>query len=215
MSRNIIIKLFLFSLIIGAVPQYGICANKETSDAKVKDVITNFCTAEFNGERDARFNYAKYSQNYKKNCKQIGTGDDEPSCKGIISLTGDLLYIVDSFIIKNVSIKGNSATATVDFDRLAYTEGLGFDARKIIPDIKGSDIVQYNLKKIKGRWWIYDPPLPRVSLKAIINEYEVYLQIHSKKKQDITDSQKSYFNKIEENLNILKSLSSDQSNQTK
>jgi hypothetical protein len=215
MSRNIIIKLFLFSLIIGAVPQYGICANKETSDAKVKDVITNFCKAEFEGERDARYEYAKYSQSYKKKCKQIGTGENEPSCTGVISLNGDMLYVVDSFSINNILVNDSTATVEVIFYRLASTEGLGFYERKIIPDTKQDDLVKYHLKKINGRWWISDPPLPRVSVKAMTDEYEGYLKIRGSKKQDMTESQKANFKKIDENLNILRSLSLDQSNQTK
>jgi hypothetical protein len=72
------------------------------------------------------------------------------------------LYVVGSYQVRDVKVEQGRGTATVVYKRLARQEEAS-DSPKIIPDYKEVDAVELKLVKRGDRWWVFDPPLPRVT----------------------------------------------------
>ena len=129
-----------------------------------------FCKNEFTGAVSAaRFNYAK--QSHAEEMEAEIQGGAPPH------LGADPIVIVSTYCIVGVYPEKDGYKGKVIFERLAFTRGSGNDVnnnpnppREIIPEYSESDETEYNLKKIDGRWFIYEPLAMRVSIAAI-NKY--------------------------------------------
>lgn len=138
-----------------------------------KGVLELFCQHEFVGEGNVRRDlYAAYSPSRAKEVESSEYGGE------IVVLDGDPIIIVSTYCIVGIKSNESAAKGTVVYERLAYTRGLGNDVnynpnppREIIPEYKESEEVDYDLKKINGRWYVYDPPVMRVSLAAVDRYY--------------------------------------------
>lgn len=181
----------------------GAITNPPDVDA-VKKVAETYCQADFNGVPDIRSNLAKFSTKRARMEKKR-----DPELQGmVIAFEADQILIVDSYQLQNVAVDGNRAVVTVAYDRLAKTSGSGLPGRKIIPDHVKLEIVEIHLVLNKGRWLILDPPLPRISIKALIQYYEDYAArmerwIHTER---ASDPQKHNYEEIIDDLKILKNL---------
>ncbi len=98
----------------------------------------------------------------------------------------------------------------VRFKMLARTEEYGDEKRKIIPEYKENDIVRYELERIGGSWFVVDPPLPRVSQKALIEYYKALILSMGGDnwliRNDVKESQKNYYLKLKGDFEIIQKL---------
>lgn len=81
----------------------------------------------------------------------------------------DKLCVVDGFEIISIKIENSKAIVDVAFQEYACRESK--DCYYSIPLIKTNkkNVEKYILEYKKGRWWIHDPPIPRISRKAMID----------------------------------------------
>ena len=180
-------------------------ANELENQDSARELAERFCRAEFMGVDDIRFDIVKYSR------KQILLEKKrDPEFRGMAKFwDNDPLFVVASYQITDVSVKRDHAIATIVYKRLARTEGDGIFKRKLIPDSLGHDIMKLALIYDGSKWWVLDPPIPRISLEAIIRYHESHLTMLGDdwlQRPDISKSQKQSYHKLQENLQILESL---------
>jgi hypothetical protein len=180
-------------------------ANELANLDSAREFAEKFCRAEFMGVEDIRLDIAKYSRK-----QMLWEKKRDPESRGMVKFwDNDPLFVVASYQIAHVSVKKDRAIATIVYKRLARTEGDGVLKRKLVPDRMAHDIVRLHLIYDGSTWWVLDPPIPRVSLEAIIRYHKNHLDRLGDdwvKRPDISDGQKQYYRKLQENLQILKSL---------
>jgi hypothetical protein len=179
-----------------------------TEDVIVQNFMESFCRAEFEGEEKGtgiRLHTVKYSK--KRYSEEKKT---DPDFEGkVIYLKSSSLYVVGSYRVVAVEVKNNRAIATVEYYRLARTKGGRTLNRQLIPDCNERDIVTYNLIYQNKKWWIYDPPLPRVSPEAMIDEFKENLKIMGDDylvRPGLSEVQREGYRKLQNDLKILEGL---------
>jgi hypothetical protein len=167
-------KIFLFKFFVFVIILMISACNVDTSNSskaekEAKKTVESFIQAEFNGIEDARSEFVIFSPKRK-----IQEGKRE--FKGLVNeLQYDPLIIVDSYRIMDIKVFNNRAETTVFFTSLAKTKGVGF-TRKIISVHREKDMMKIDLVYENNRWWVIDPPLPRVSLRAMIEKFKAILK---------------------------------------
>jgi hypothetical protein len=87
--------------------------------------------------------------------------------------SGEPVFIVDTYEIVKIDVRGNRATATISYTRLGrIMNGMGTLHAAVIPDKKINDLVTLNLVFAKSKWWVLDPPPPRISRDVLVLDYE-------------------------------------------
>ncbi len=178
--------------------------------ATVLSFMQAFCAAEFNGGLEnwgIRWDAVKFS---KKREREEKATDPDFERKAIKPGTSPM-FIVASYQIVSASVKNNRATAVVDYYRLARTETVRRLTlhERIIPDCKKHEIVTYHLIMQDNRWWLFDPPLARVSLEAITRYFQnllAHLGPDWPKRPEISDAQREYYRNHQNDLKILGKL---------
>jgi hypothetical protein len=180
-------------------------ANELANQDSARELAERFCRAEFMGVDDIRFDIAKYSRK-----QMLLEKKRDPEFRGMAKFwDNDPLFVVASYQITAVSVKRNHAIATIVYNRMARTEGDGVLKRKLIPNSLENDIIRLNLIYNGSSWWVFDPPIPRISLEAIIRYHKSDLNRLGDdwlKRPDISEGQKQHYRKLQENLQILESL---------
>lgn len=204
---RLLIKMIVFSLCILNLFNIVYANPKDTSQyLSVKWVVEEYCLAEFNGDRYIRQDLATYS---RKRLMEEKKKNPELIAYDIMSWEGDPLYVVSAFKILDIKIEKKKAVVTVEYFRLAKTEGFGHLDRKIIPDYNEHDIMTLNLIYEKGKWKIIDPPLPRISKDALLRFFKKEKEEDEKyivgKPTTSKEQMQGYF-KIKENIEILEKL---------
>lgn len=170
----------------------------------VRIVAEKFCYADFEGDPDIRMDIAKYTASRRKEESR-----KDPELLGkVIAFEADPIFVVKSFEITNILVERNTAVVTVVFYRIAKSMGSGLPGRKIITDALKQDVVNLKLIHDQEKWWILDPPIPRVSAKALHQFYKDRIDsmadwIFTKQASDF---QKNNYEEMRKTLEILKSL---------
>lgn len=170
----------------------------------VRIVAEKFCYADFEGDPDIRMDIAKYTTSRRKEESRI-----DPELLGkVIAFEADPIIVVKSFEITNIIVEKNTAVVTVVFDRIAKSMGSGLPGRKIIADDLKQDVVTLQLIRDQEKWWILDPPIPRVSIKALHQFYKDRIDSMAEWifTKQASDSQKNNYEEMNKILEILKSL---------
>ena len=170
-----------------------------------RELVEKFCRAEFMGVQDIRLDIAKYSRKQRAWEKKR----DSESRGMVKHWDNDPLFVVESYQITDVSVKKTRAIATIVYKRLARTEGDGVLKRKLVPDRTVHDRVRLHLIYDGSTWCVFDPPIPRVSLEALIEYNRNTLNRLGSdwlERSDISEAQKQYYRKDQENLQILNRL---------
>lgn len=202
-------KIIVLGLVVLGLSRITHADSKDSpQDALVRVVVDEYCRAELNGNEAIRQDLATYS---RKRLIEEKKRNPELVAYQIISWEGDPLYVVSGFKVLDIKIEKKSVVASVDYTRLARTEGIGHLERKIIPDYKEHDVLSVNLVFEKGKWKILDPPQPRVSKEALLSfyknekkEFEEYVINNPKAKP--SEPQKKGYVKVKETLEILEKL---------
>jgi hypothetical protein len=194
---NILLALLNFSQI------FALDELKKIDSAR--ELVEKFCRAEFMGVQDIRLDIAKYSRKQRAWEKKR-----DSEFRGMVKYwDNDPLFVVESYQIADVSVKKTRAIATIVYKRVARTEGDGVLKRKLIPDRTTHDRVRLHLIYDGSTWWVFDPPIPRVSLETLIEDYRNTLNRLGSdwlERSDISEAQKQYYRKDQENLQILNNL---------
>jgi hypothetical protein len=162
-------------LVIGMASSFGHADSSSTTN-KTKAVgaqraAEQFCQAEFAGIVDIRQSLVRYSPTRRDLEKA-----KDPELEGlVISIEADPVFVVDSYRITEVTV-GKRATATILYRRLARSQGEGLPGRELVPDCRNEDSVKLTLQYAKGRWYIIDPPPPRISREVLIEYYQNSVQ---------------------------------------
>ncbi|OQW42500.1 MAG: hypothetical protein A4S08_11705 [Proteobacteria bacterium SG_bin4] len=170
----------------------------------VRIVAEKFCYADFEGDPDIRMDIAKYTTSRRKEESR-----KDPELLGkVIAFEADPIFVVKSFEITNIIVEKNTAVVTVVFDRIAKSMGSGLPGRKIIADDLKQDVVKLQLIRDQEKWWILDPPIPRVSIKALHQFYKDRIDSMAEWifTKQASDSQKNNYEEMNKILEILKSL---------
>lgn len=155
-------------------------------------LVEEYCEAEYNGVQDMRLKVAKVTA--AQNDSARGPAPTEGKKAGrVINFSADPLIVVDSYQIKAVSTGAARAEATVVFRRLANCDVTR--KRTYVADRNGRDTVTLSLEYDGSRWWIVDPPLPRVSKWALIEFSERIISSMTGivKAGKASDGQKKYY----------------------
>ena len=175
--------------------------DKNAQLAEARHAVESFCIAEFQGDEfNQRVELIKFSPaRQKKENKRTG-----PASPWVVFWDWDPFYIVSSYKILSVELKDDRGVATVEYRRMAKSKGEG----QIIPSEKARDIAKLDLIYDGKQWWIFDPPLPRISIKVLIEIYEQDLRTYDERwfKSASTEQRKTYAQK-QEALKVLMSLS--------
>lgn len=202
-----LLGVFLFFLI---TLNCEVVSHAQAQDKIVGDFVEGFCKAEFSGNSQIRLDVVKYNKK-----RYLAEKERDPNFAGkVLYWDNDPLFVVASYKLLGVKVAKDrkSAQATVAYKRLARTEGDGELKRKLIPDSIERDIVIFHLTYEDSRWWIFDPPSPRISLPAIVQYYKSTLETMGSnwlERPEISDAQKQSYRKLQHDLKILESLKSD------
>lgn len=202
-----LLGVFLFFLI---TLNCEVVSYAQAQDKIVSDFVEGFCQAEFSGNSQIRLDVVKYSKK-----RYLAEKKRDPDFVGkALYWDNDPLFVVASYKFLGVKVtKGKkSAQATVAYKRLARTEGDGELKRKLIPDSIERDIVIFHLIYEDSRWWISDPPPPRISLPAIVQYYKNTLETMGSnwlERAEISEAQKQSYWKLQLDLKILEGLKSN------
>ncbi|MBX3617115.1 hypothetical protein [Nitrosomonas sp.] len=170
----------------------------------VRIVAEKFCYADFEGDPDIRMDITKYTTSRRKEESR-----KDPELLGkVIAFEADPIFVVKSFEITNIIVEKNTAVVTVVFDRIAKSMGSGLPGRKIIADDLKQDVVTLQLIRDQEKWWILDPPIPRVSIKALHQFYKDRIDSMAEWifTKQASDSQKNNYEEMNKILEILRSL---------
>jgi hypothetical protein len=201
----IVVVFFVGELTVGAKPNEGELSNQS---AMVRRFMETFCRDEFNsksggeGIRQDTVRYTKKRHAEEKERDRIFEGK-------VVYLRSDPLYVVGSYWVKDVVIRRNGALVSVEYYRLARTEGHGDLSRQLIPDCFENEVVTYDLICQNNKWYILDPPLPRISPEAIVKDFRGTLQVMGDDwliRPGLSEVQRQGYRKLQNDLEILESL---------
>ena len=135
-----------------------------------KKIINAFLEAEFNGDQAFRVDNAMYSAKRKRAIKEKYS----PMIGEIFYWESETLCVVDGYEVTNIKTVDSKAIIDVTFQEFGCSEG--YSDIPLIRTNKKS-LVKYSLEYKKGRWWVYDPPIPRVSRKALIEYNDDHIRL--------------------------------------
>src|SRR5919201_1811744 len=186
------ITLILVVYVVFSIFSHVFAENELANQDSARELAERFCRAEFMGVEDIRFDIAKYSRK-----QMLLEKKRDPEFRGMAKFwDNDPLFVVASYQITAVSVKRNHAIATIVYNRMARTEGDGVLKRKLIPNSLENDIIRLNLIYNGSSWWVFDPPIPRISLEAIIRYHKSDLNRLGDdwlKRPDISEGQKQHY----------------------
>ncbi len=118
---------------------------------------------------------------------------------------GDQLCVVDSYEIKEIKIINQRAIIEVVFKEFAHTDGKkGYGDSPLIRTEKNNKET-YHLRYKNERWWIYDPPIPRVSRKALIEHNNDIIKLMKDWiNEEGSNVQKKYYHNLINTNDMLK-----------
>ena len=126
-----------------------------------------------------------------------------------MQLDASPLFVVKSYRVLKVQINGNMGVATIEYERVARSKGFGSSIRKLYIDHLKNEIVSIKLLYDGKRWWIIDPPPPRVSIDALFKFYKNKLdRLGSNWEQNpsLTNKQKLFYHNYLEAFGLLSKL---------
>jgi len=145
-------------------------------------LITTILDAEFNGDPLQRKNRVIWSK------APLYRGNSDCGCgfpNSYFSVNHNNSYIVSKWKIANSTFFDNEAYFDVYFYTIGYFwrqeeahPWLGYQVLPIMKPI--NELVQYQLKKMNGKWYLYDPSFPRIGIEAIIKDATILLNRHKK-----------------------------------
>lgn len=194
-SRLIISTLF----VLLTLPAFAEIS-KENRMREAKLAVESFCKSEYDGDEiDQRIKLIKYSPTREMKEKER-TG---PALAWVVFWDWDPFFIVSSYNIMSLDLTGDRGTAKVEYKIVAESKGEG---HFIVPQME-QDIVNLDLEYDGKQWWVIDPPLPKISIKAMIDLLEIDLHQISAWANGPSMEGRKIYNQKQAGLKMLKDLS--------
>lgn len=141
------------------------------------NLVNSFCVNEFNdnyrdADRDVLIRYSLKMENELRFSFKM-----KPDYIYEWYIESDPIFIVDSYKIQEIKQLDNThGYAFVNYHQLARSVGWGNDpgnniTRKLVKDVRDIQ-VKLNLEYDGKRWWIIDPPYPKVSYDVVLKFYQ-------------------------------------------
>jgi hypothetical protein len=158
------VKFFLIAILLMPSFLFGQSAAGPRHE-QVAKFVEEYCRREFNGERDFRVVHSKWDQEVLRRVREYN--DMEP---GYFNVLNDPIVIIDRFEIKRIDETKNQHSVTVMYHYLARTKGHGKDRSLVFEsgDMEKTLIWSFS----GGQFFIHNPVVTMVSLRAVIKEYE-------------------------------------------
>lgn len=184
----------------------ALACGDQGGEQAAKRTLQHFCT-EMNEGRLQVWEKSEKIVKFSPQREKLEKQRDSEFHGRVLSLLGDSLNVVTSYSLKELTVTGQRATALIVYERIAKTKGEGGLDRIILPD-KAKEEVVVQMVYEANQWWILDPPLPHVSLSALISTYEYELKQIDKIRNNpkISSAQKRQFAQYENELKTLKIL---------
>ena len=136
---------------------------------QARSTVEAYCQNEFSGnDPDTRERLIKFSP------KLVSQHKKEELDWTNIYVDSLEQVVVSSYKIGSINIFGGHATAIVVFKRLAHKKVT--NTVSYIVEQPHDETVTLNLIFFKDRWWVLDPPPPRISKDVLIEYYEATIK---------------------------------------
>lgn len=210
-----LVKRFCYIIFLLLIVSNAIATNVDVlRDAALK-VVSDFCQFEFSYNYDARHALMKMSSEYKAKADKLD------------AFPGDLqidhayeVYAIKAYKILDLTMSGNNAIAMVNYNVLAkrtdwmlhkYKDGVSWGEAIFVEYLKPNYIEKIHLTYDGKRWWVLDPPSPKISVEKIIAFLEDDMKVLEKHNPKIKIGQalpgpQDGYNEDQRNLTLLKKL---------
>lgn len=180
LRKNIVISVFFLLFVSNAS---SVPADDEMAKA-VKQTVETYCKIEYDGAWvEDRWAIIKLNPKREKAERKYRDITDT----AVFGLEHYPFIVVTSYNIREVSLLNPTrATAKVSYRRVAHSVGnAGSDWRHwhLVADRLDDDLVTLDLVFEKNKWWVLDPPPPRISKDFLLEYYEYKIK-HLKVEND-------------------------------
>lgn len=174
--------------------------------ASAREFLVWFCEAEYAGDSEIRLKSAVFSEE-KLRSERLR----DPLFEGkAFGWEADPLVVVTAFRLVTVEVMGLEANGQVEFDVVVSSVGDGEGVRRLLPG-NVREVVNFHLVQREGRWMVFDPPTPRVSLNFLTRFYEERVKRFERYvlPSKPSDGQLASYRRSVEALRLLRTLPSD------
>jgi len=191
--KHIALRLLFFTTVIfGLVaPQCRATASDEVSARTLSEA---FLQAEFEGGMDQRttlYDRVKMVPNSGNNIDYVITCENDP------------VILITNFRIAKITIHAMSALVEVRANVIGKTVTISLGRVKAVRLKKTADNFQLHLIKIGDKWWIKNPPTPRMSPLAVVERLKTLsIDDRSKSQSFAYSSNQLAYSTYVENLRI-------------
>ena len=168
MLRQYLITAALFLFLVSNAS--NTFANDDSQAQAVRKTVASYCDIEFDGAWvESRWAILKFSAKRK---------DDERYKEVTDAAVFELgehypFIVVTSYDIREIKILGpKRATAQAAYRRVAHSASKTGEGWYLVPDPMDNDLVTLNLILDKNKWFVLDPPPPRISRDWLIDYYD-------------------------------------------
>ena len=194
---------------LSSATPYPVPANTmPTTEEAANKVVVEFCQAEFNLDAEKRFEVIKFTPGGEAEARERRSHGPAMIPGVMIFPQSDPLIVVTSYVARRVKVTKQGARAIVEYKTVARRGHGGVYAR-FVPHPVERDTVELHLIHTEGRWWILDPPLPRVSLDSMIASYKYEIgeyEARFKQYPETLERDKKHYLVAKDNLKFLESL---------
>ncbi len=182
--QKYVVTATFFLLLAGSAS--AVLTGNESPAQAVRQAVETYCKLEFEGGwMEDRWEVTKFS-NKRKAERKIGG----PADASVFTLQNHYPFIViASYDIREVRVLSPThATAQVAYRRLAYSESATGREWHLIAEPAHDETVTLNLVFDKKKWWVLDPPAPRISKQRLLEHYEYRVKRNSSRwEQELND----------------------------
>lgn len=145
-------------------------SNEENKAQEVRQTVETYCKIEFDGAWLAdRWEVVKFSK--KRKDERILHKDADASAFGLQDHYP--FIVVASYDIKEIKVLSpKRATAQVLYRRVAHSASATGREWYLVADPMDNNLVTLNLVYDKNKWYVLDPPPPRISRDWLIEYYD-------------------------------------------
>ena len=183
----------------------SLCATAEPHNGNlgVRDIVEAFCQAEFDG----MIGVGERKELITLNPSKIKKWKETESAISPFAITpeSDSVVVIAAYKMQNKKI----AIATVSYKRLARRVESTGKVGMLKLNYSAEDVVNLTVRNVDGYWRIYEPPVPRIGVKALIAIYENSLKSYFPEWfADASKEEIELYNQQVQDLLLLKKLAS-------
>jgi hypothetical protein len=173
----------------------------QNPNQSVRDSVDAFCNFEFNGAQDPsqRAELAQFSDSRLADLKKR-MGDINPY---LFEWQASPLDVIESFKVSKISVSGLQAYADVEYLVVARRESPGGPITSVARNFVHS---QLQLRQVRARWRVFDPPYAKVSRIFLSTSYRGLFQLPETWYQHASRAQLLWLRNALDNILLLDSL---------